>query len=106
MHVHDSGSVMAMKDAPSDSRLLLLCLLYAVWVGLIVLALAGALGREDTTRYLGLQAVAGMVGFAVYGVGRQWPPKSSVRSVSIVPLIVAGVHLVGILAVMMLAGRF
>ena len=60
-------------------------------------------GQVGGRVFAGWQGMAGMLAVAAYGLGRSWPPGTSVRSVAAIPLIVA--ILVGIGMTAALWGR-
>ena len=83
----------------SDKRepVLILTLLLAAWALAFGWSLIGAYlatptgdgftrGLDRLTHFLGWQAIAGLVGLAVFGVGRSWPKRSGPRRVSVWPL--------------------
>jgi len=85
--------VVAVTNHPSDNTRFLLTVLFAAWVLALVYSIvtymttagdSGGLGRVST--FLGWQGVAGVMALAIFAKGRSWPAKSSIRSLSRVPL--------------------
>ncbi len=81
----------------SQSRMFLLMVMFALWLAastysvvfLISVAPTGdgfARGLNRITGFLGWQGVAGMLAFAVWGVGLGFPKGSGIRRTSAVPL--------------------
>jgi len=102
-----------MSD-PGDSKRLFLTALFAAWVlafGYAFVAFATTepggggfvRGINRITAYLGWQGIAGMVSIALFAVGRAWPKGAAVRRMSVVPLALAILHVVAILAVILWA---
>ncbi|MBT8418548.1 MAG: hypothetical protein KJO42_14005 [Silicimonas sp.] len=94
----------------SDARRLLLAVLYAAWVMVFVYAFFAYArapyegagfpdGLNKPAVYLGWQGIAGMLAIAVFGVGWGWPKGSAVRGLAVVPLVIAGLHLLAIAVV-------
>ncbi|QMU59592.1 MAG: hypothetical protein GKR98_16220 [Boseongicola sp.] len=100
-----------MRDsAPSDGLRFLFTGLYALWVLLFCYAFFAFLntpsegdgftaGMNRPLTYLGWQGAAGMLAFAVFGVGRHWPKGSPARRLSLLPLVIALLHVIGIVGV-------
>ena len=99
----------------SDPRRLLLVTLYAAWV--IVFAYSFVAysrapyegagfpdGLNKPAVYLGWQGWAGMLAMAVFGIGRVWPKGSAVRGLTVLPLGIALLHLLGLAGVVIWAG--
>ena len=98
----------------SDLRRFILMALYALWVVVFTYAFVAYAraphegagfpdGLNKPAVYLGWQGIAGMLAIAVFGVGRTWPAGSSVRGLSVVPFVIAVLHLLAIGAVLIWA---
>lgn len=93
----------------SDGRRYGLTALYAVWVLAFAYAFVAYAraryegggfpdGLNKAVVYLGWQGVAGTIAVAVFGLGLGWPKGSGVRRLSVVPLVVAALHVVAVVA--------
>ena len=102
-------------SVPNDGRRLILTILFAAWLmaflyaffSFATLAPTGdgfGRGLNRVTSYLGWQGIAGAIAFAVFGVSRAWPKGSGVRSLGSVPLVIAALHVLAIVAVVVWAG--
>lgn len=83
-----------------DGRRYLLIVLIAAWVGafgyaFVLLATLPPTGDGFTrglnrmTAFIGWHLIAGLMGFAAWGVGLAWPKGSGVRTVSRAPLLIS-----------------
>ena len=101
----------------TDGRRFLLMVVYATWVMVFAYAFIAYArapyegpgfpdGLNKPAVYLGWQGIAGMLALAVYGIGLRWPKGSAVRGLSVLPLVIAVVHLLAIGAVFFWAGGF
>ncbi|MBT8408003.1 MAG: hypothetical protein KJN93_00070 [Alphaproteobacteria bacterium] len=45
---------------------------------------------ERLELWMGWQGIAGILAFAIWGLGRQWPKGSSMRKITAAPLVLAG----------------
>ena len=98
-----------MYNGPSDGKRFLLIALGAVWLMAFVYAFLAFASAPNTTEdaqaatkpqiYLGWQGVAGVVAFAVYGVGRAWEPGSATRRLSGVPILLAFLQAIAIIGI-------
>ena len=99
---------------PSDGRRLLLTGLLALWLIAFVYAFIGfattaptgdgfVRGANRVMTYLGWQGIAGVLSIATFAIGRDWPKGSTVRTISAVPLIIAFLHIAGIIGVILWA---
>ena len=99
----------------SDGRRLLLHVLFSAWVFVFGYAFVApfraggdptlvSAGLDRSAVYLGWQAIAGMVAIAVFGLGRSWPRGSSVRRLTVLPLIIAVLHVAVIGGMMLWSG--
>ena len=94
----------AWLDTVTDARRLLLMVIYAVWAMCFAYAFVAYArapyegagfpdGLNKPAVYLGWQGIAGMLSIAVFALGRAWPKGSAVRSLTIVPLGLAVLHI-------------
>ena len=99
----------------SDGRRFLATCLAALWVLAFLYAFVAFVttppegegfvrGMNKPMVYLGWQGIAGMLALALWGVGRGWPRGASARRLTAVPLGVAGLHVIGIVAIFFWAG--
>ncbi len=97
---------------PGDSNRLFLTVLFAAWVFAFCYAFFSfttqtptgdgfTRGMNRITTYLGWQGVAGMLGLAIFAVGRSWPKRSTVRVMSIVPIGLALLHVAAIIGIIL-----
>lgn len=87
-------------DENSQSRMFLLMVMFALWLGASAYSVVFLIdtdpagdgftrGLNRITGFLGWQGVAGMLAFAVWGVGLGFPKGSGIRRTSAVPLGIA-----------------
>lgn len=72
---------------------------YSIWFLITTPAELGGItgGLSRLSGFVGWQAIAGLIGFAVWGIGWSFPKGSGVRNISGLPLILAlAVVIVGI----------
>ena len=99
-----------MNDGEKQEPRFLLTIFAALWVMAYVYSFvafattaAGDIGftrgMNRITAFLGWQGVAGILAICLFGVSRYWPKGSSVRRNARVPLVLAGLLILGILGV-------
>lgn len=99
-----------MKDDGQDTRALLLMVLLALWAAAfgysVYFFLTAAPTGDGFTRglnrisgFLGWQGIAGMFAIACFGIGRSVPRTSGIRRVSVVPLALVLVLILGVFAI-------
>ncbi|NNE87292.1 MAG: hypothetical protein HKN27_04390 [Silicimonas sp.] len=104
-----------MDDGPGDGRRFLLIALGAVWLMAFVYAFVAyahapreAAGFPDGLNkpavYLGWQGIAGIAALAIYGVGLAWEKGSAARRLSKLPILLAFLQGMAILAILFWAG--
>ena len=101
-------------STPSDSRRLLLTGLLALWIIAFVYAFVAfattaptgegfVRGANRVMTYLGWQGIAGVLSIATFAIGRDWPKGSGVRTMSFIPLAIALLHILAIVAIVLWA---
>lgn len=99
---------------PSDARRLFVTVLGAIWVitfayAFVAFATTPAMdsgltrGLNRVTAFLGWQAVAGMVGIAIFALGLRWPRRSPIRRFTKVPVVIALAQSTGLVALVVWA---
>lgn len=98
-----------MDKVPNPEPRLLLTVLVAFWVMAFAYSFVAAGSAASTAEglaaaavvlgtFLGWQGVAGLFALAAFGVSRAWPKGSTARRLGSVPLGLAGLILLGFLA--------
>ena len=59
-------------------------------------------GMNRVMAFFGWQGIAAMLSFAVWGLGRNWPPRHSIRRLSLIPVGLA--LLLGLLVLVIVTG--
>lgn len=100
---------LAMADTPSDTRRFLLMALGALWLMTFAYAFVAYSNTHfewNIAVYLGWQSIAGIAAVAIYGVGLAWEKGSATRRLSRLPVIVALLQTIAILAIFAWALNF
>ena len=101
-----------MQQDPPDAARLLLTVLAAAWGLAFAYAFVSfaitppndmgfTRGLNRIEAFLGWQGVAGVLAIAIFAIGRRWPVGTSIRKLSMVPLILLAL-LVSAIAVIIL----
>jgi hypothetical protein len=91
-----------MSNEPSDNKRLMLIAFGAVWLMAFIYAFVASANTHFEWQpliYLGWQGIAGMVAVAVYAIGRVWEKGTTIRRMSRVPLLLAGLHVIALLGI-------
>ncbi len=88
---------------PTDGSRLLLTVLISVWAFAVVFGVyvyvTASDAMEGQRNFVGWQAIAGIVGFAIFGVSRRWPKGGPMRRFGAIPIVLAGLLALGVLSV-------